>query len=130
MYMCLFPSCVAPAVIRESAVQRTLSTGSQLVLICTGVSHGILTLSWYFNNSLVILHPSKSMIVGDPSSSLTLTVMNLTYADAGNYTCVASNLAGNTSQNNSLQVTGELCEHGCCILFHMMWGFTVGLTQR
>lgn len=110
-HLCMCPAlCVSavPAIFTSQPSHMSLSVGDDLSLSCAGVSStGLYMLAWYFNDS-PLSGSSRSMVKGDPTSTLSLTVLNLTYADIGNYTCKAANLAGSTSQHNSIVVTGEL----------------------
>ena len=93
-------------VITLTSRDKDLVRGEVLELICTTNSTGIVTFNWTFLGKALI--SSRVSISDGSDSSTTLMVRSISYQDHGNYTCHASNLAGETAKSLSVFVTGNI----------------------
>lgn len=74
------------------------------------VSEGDLPLNikWLFNgNDINQIHEISTGKLGKRSSFL--TIESVSYANAGNYTCQATNFAGQIEYTANLQINGSFC---------------------
>ncbi|XP_069115360.1 carcinoembryonic antigen-related cell adhesion molecule 5-like [Argopecten irradians] len=91
----------APPTVSITPDVSNVLSGSDLTLTCS-VSSSLLsyTVSWYKDGSSSFLTASSTYSLnGD-----TITILTVEQADAGSYSCIASNSAGSSPYSNSVQV--------------------------
>ena len=79
--------------------------GGNVTFTCTVQAEPVHSLQWLFNGE--VIQPSTTHImttVGETQGSL--TIVNVSLTDAGNYTCFAENGHGNSSATETLLVQG------------------------
>ena len=94
-----------------SRSEDMVNVGETLTLDCSFVGFPTPNITWMLNNSVAFLAESGVSVdttqAGSGSIS-TLTFTNVTPATArGNYSCIVSNVVGNTSRNFAILVACE-----------------------
>ena len=80
-------------------------SGEDVTFTCTVQAEPVHSLQWLFNGA--IIQPSNThttATIGETQASL--TIVNISLADAGNYSCFAENVHGNSSASETLLVQG------------------------
>ena len=103
LFLSLSPSpfflSVIPQLIGDSTVDATVMAENDITIYCSINGTG-LKYTWLRQDSRPL--PLSALITDD-----VLTLINVSYATAGVYTCTGSNIAGNTSQYHNITVEGE-----------------------
>ena len=106
-----FSSPVAPNVTNFSEDQ-TVTSPAPVSFSCTVDSYPPSNITWLHNGAEVQAAPPRVTIstvqVDNRTQESTLTLLNTTAEDIGNYTCSAENDVGSTKITTELQVLGEL----------------------
>ena len=79
-------------------------SGENITFTCTVQADPVHSLQWLFNGE--IIQPSTTHImttIGETQESL--TIVNISLADAGNYSCFAENAHGKSSASETLHAT-------------------------
>ena len=98
-------SCAVPPVIIDGPSEMKRLSGENVTFTCTVQAEPVHPLQWLFNGELI--QPSATHIMttmGETQGNL--TIVNISLADAGNYTCFAENVHGNASASEMLLVQG------------------------
>ena len=87
-----------------SPTGQTQNEGRNTAFYCTVGGNPRPTMNWLFNG--------KNLVSGGKYSigEMELTVKNLNYSDAGQYTCVATNILGSSNSSGDLSVRGKRTE--------------------
>ena len=93
-------SISAPNVVLSPA-QQTRDEGQNSVLFCTVGGNPSPSVEWKFKGRKLLPGAKYSIEEGK------LTVANISYSDAGQYTCVATNILGSSEGSGNLVVRGE-----------------------
>ena len=105
-----FSSPVAPNVTKFS-VDQTLTSLAPVSFSCTVDSYPTSNITWLHNGAVIQAEPPRVTIstvqVDNRTQESTLTLLNTTSVDIGNYTCSAENDEGSTSLTTELQVLSE-----------------------
>ena len=113
---------VAPNVTAISANQ-TVASPAPVSFNCTVDSYPPSNITWLHNGAEVQAAPPRVTIstvqVDNRTQESTLTLLNTTAEDIGNYICSAENDVGSTNVTTGLQVLGECRESG----FHLGTSF-------
>ena len=123
--MLIFSHSVVP-VITQPPVDRNITAGEDVNFTCTATGKPRAVISWFRNNnelmnnsfsdgsSPIIINDIKNgncTITDPPSqcvSSSILHILNTTTPDSGVYSCIATNKAGNATNETNLVVNGKL----------------------
>ena len=84
-----------------SPAQQTRDEGGNSVLYCTVGGNPSPSVKWKFKDRNLVSGAKYSIEEGE------LTVTNIGYSDAGQYTCVATNILGSSERSGNLVVRGE-----------------------
>lgn len=98
---------VAPQIGSFSFGEDPLNAGDTASLLCIVTKGDFpLEIEWLFNNE--VIDPTKVDIVISDNGKRTkqLTIDSVSARHAGEYTCIASNIAGSTSRSAQLVVNG------------------------
>ena len=98
-------SCVVPPIIIDSPNEMKRLSGENVTFKCIVQADPMHSLQWLFNGETI--QPSTTRImttVGKTQGSL--TIVNISLADVGSYTCFAENVHGNASASETLLVQG------------------------
>ena len=95
---------VAP-VINESMPVVLAVESNNATFQCAAVSEPVHITDWLLNGNNIV-NSSKYIISGINTVRSTLTVVNVSLADEGNYTCHVNNLHGRDAEAFVLQVQG------------------------
>ena len=91
-------------------MDQTQNEGDTASFTCQATGEPVPTISWYFNDVLLV-NGMKHMISvssNTTSNSSTLTIMNVQSSDVGTYTCNATNVVSTDNSSGVLTVNGEL----------------------
>ena len=106
MHMHIFIHTVQLPQITSSPVSQDVSLLQDAMFICSATGYNI-SYHWVFEPTS---KPSKVMHMG--VGNTTLMIPNVKSSDDGNYTCVATNIAGPIrSHAAQLTITGRACVH-------------------
>ena len=86
----------APEIVEPPAITTIADVATSINLICTAVGHPPPTYQWYKDGDLLPGETRSYLYITDPSPE-----------KRGNYTCVASNSQGNSSQQTNVDIPGE-----------------------
>lgn len=95
---------VPPALIENTNAANSLE-GANATFICHVQSEPVHTTKWYFNENL-LRNDGKYSITGEGTAYSTLTIVNVSFEDTGEYTCNASNEYGKINATGTLTVQG------------------------
>ena len=98
-------SCVVPPIIIDGPNEMKRLSGENVTFTCIVLAEPVHSLQWLFDGE--IIQPSTTHImttIGETQGSL--TIVNISLANAGNYTCIAENVHGNSSASETLLVQG------------------------
>ena len=96
--------------ILSSPQNETRLEGDVAVFICIAEAEPLHTVQWFFQDTLLTTGGTKYSIDGNSTNTYgRLTVDSVNQNDTGQYTCVVTNVHGNTSAAAFLQVQGEYC---------------------
>ena len=87
-----------------SPTGQTRNEGRNTAFYCTVGGNPRPTVEWLFNGKNLVSGGKYSISEGE------LTVKNLNYSDAGQYTCVATNILGSANSSGDLSVRGKRIE--------------------
>lgn len=114
------PSLSPPSPTEAKPQLSPQDTASDLLV---GHSHDIMcapldtvtavNLSWHINGEPLGSSPKLTVSSTSGSKSSRLHLTNITYADAGRYTCIATNIAGSVQQTTNVIVRGKNHQHYC-----------------
>ncbi|XP_026186607.1 leucine-rich repeat, immunoglobulin-like domain and transmembrane domain-containing protein 3a [Mastacembelus armatus] len=99
-------NCVKPSVM-TSATKITSTLGSNVLLRCDATGFPTPTLYWTKSDG----SPVNNTVQESPGEGIRWSIMSLhgiLYKDAGNYSCKAKNVAGNSDATISLSVAGSV----------------------
>ena len=100
-----FVSFAVPPIIIDGPSEMKKLSGENVTFTCTVQAEPVHSLQWLFNGEIV--QPSTTHIIttiGESQESL--TIVNISLADAGDYSCFAENVHGNSSASETLLVQG------------------------
>ena len=82
---------------------------SSINLSCTVVNTGSFEWQWHHNGNMLNLSGRSQILIGDATRTSILTISQLRYNDAGNYTCQAkqSLVSVNATREIELYLTGN-----------------------
>ena len=82
---------------------------SSISLSCTVVNAGTFEWQWQHNGNMLNLSGRSQILIGDATRTSILTISQLRYSNAGNYTCQAKHSLGsvNTAREIELYLTGN-----------------------
>ena len=106
LFLSLSP--VSPVVNESQPIVRVVE-GDDAIFQCAAVSEPVHITHWQFNGNNLI-NSSKHSISGVNTVRSTLTVVNVTLLDEGNYTCRVSNIHGVDFAPSDLQIQGDLIQ--------------------
>ena len=101
---------VAPTIVISPNVTGPFTEGDTVSLVCTATGRPYSTIQWYrdgtevTNGSLTSIYNEQFEANGLLFTSSILEVCSVSPGDAGTYSCVATNLAGNDSIDFDVQV--------------------------
>ena len=98
-------SFAVPPVITDGPSEMKRLSGDNVTFTCRVQAEPVHSLQWLFNGELI--QPSTTHIItaiGETQGNL--TIVNISLADAGNYSCFAENVHGNASASETLLVQG------------------------
>ena len=73
-------------------------------LSCTVLNTGSFEWQWQYNGSVLSLSGRSQILIGDATRTSILTISQLRYIDAGNYTCQAKYSFGIVNATRSIEV--------------------------
>ena len=100
---------VSPS-IHPEMIDEIRSEGDNVSLTCQATGKPVPTISWYFNNTLLVggmKHTISDILVNTTTISSTLTIMSVESSDVGTYTCNATNVVSTDTSSGVLTVNGE-----------------------
>ena len=91
-------------------MDETQNEGGNVSLTCQATGRPVPTISWYFNNTLLVdgMKHKISETTSSTTISSTLTIMSVESSDVGTYTCNATNVVSTDTSYGVLTVNGEL----------------------
>ena len=107
--LCYF--AVIPS-IENTINDKIRNQNDSVTFVCRTVGEPRPTIMWYFNNSVSVQQNSIKYMIISRSLNITttegtLTVYDITSADAGMFTCESINSVGRTSKSGILTVTSK-----------------------
>ena len=102
--------CIAPPVITTEPMDTQALVGSSATFVCVAAGEPTPTFQWSFGG-LAIVDDDKYDVTATAPTVSTLTVLDVSPSDDGNYTCTATNDHGSDSASAGLQV---LCKWMNC----------------
>ena len=104
-------SCViVPPSISLEVMNDARNEGESASLTCQATGRPVPTISWYFNNALLVngaKYITFEASVNTTTISSTLTIMSVQSSDVGTYTCNATNVVSTDTSSGVLSVNGE-----------------------
>ena len=98
-------SCAVPPIIIDGPDETKKLAGENVTFTCIVLAEPVHSLQWLFNGE--IIQPSTTHIMTTMRETQgSLSIVNISLADAGNYSCIAENVHGNSSASETLLVQG------------------------
>ena len=116
---------VAPTIVISPNVSDPITEGDTISLVCTATGRPYATIQWYrdgteiTNGSLTSIYNEQFEANGLLFTSSILEVCSVSPGDAGAYSCIASNLAGNDSIDFGIQVQAGMLEDRQTLIDHI-----------
>lgn len=89
--------------------QQGMNGGGSMKIFCTVIAGDPpFQMSWIKDNAILVSTSTQRRSQRLDDTTLMLTFSHLSLEDAGNYSCLVSSPAGNTSHSSTLQVKGIL----------------------
>ncbi len=99
-----YPPPAKPLIISQTTAM-TEHLGSTTTIFCHVTSKSGVNFTWHFNGN--VLQPGERLVVDTERLISSVQIENMTYAEAGNYTCMATNIAGTAAHTTAVTILGK-----------------------
>lgn len=99
-------SAAKPQIISLNTVSMVILKQATAIF-CSVMSKSAAHFTWHFNGNVLQVGGRTTVETDTVRMTSTVLIRQITYAEAGNYTCMATNIAGTTSQVAAITVQGK-----------------------